>query len=89
MIDVQKLAELARLSVPQDEKDKIAHDLEAIISFVDQVQSRDVSGDAGDPERTNIFREDIVAPLGSAYNLVEAAPDHQDGFVKVPKVIGE
>jgi Asp-tRNA(Asn)/Glu-tRNA(Gln) amidotransferase C subunit len=30
-----------------------------------------------------------VDSLGSTYDLVEAAPLHKDGFVQVPKVIGE
>ncbi len=87
MIDVQKLADLARLSVPQEEKDGIASDLEAIVGFVDQVQSRDVSGVSTELDRVNIFRDDVVNPLASAYDLIEAAPGNQDGFVKVPKVI--
>ncbi|HSE56671.1 MAG TPA: Asp-tRNA(Asn)/Glu-tRNA(Gln) amidotransferase subunit GatC [Candidatus Paceibacterota bacterium] len=86
MIDVQKLADLARLEVPKDEQEAVAKDLETIIGFVDQVQSRDVSAAAG-YNSVNVFREDEVAPLESVYDLVAAAPLHQDGFVKVPKVI--
>lgn len=39
--------------------------------------------------KKNVARADEVAPLESAYDLVEAAPLHKDGFVQVPKVIGE
>jgi len=87
MIDIQKLADLARLAVSEEEKDGLVKDLEAIIGFVDQVQSRDVSATVSSVDKINIFREDVVAPIETAYNLVEAAPSHQDGFVKVPKVI--
>ncbi|HVY35837.1 MAG TPA: Asp-tRNA(Asn)/Glu-tRNA(Gln) amidotransferase subunit GatC [Candidatus Paceibacterota bacterium] len=87
MIDVQKLADLARLSVPKEEQEQVAKDLEAIVGFVDQIKSRDVSSISAEPDRVNVFRDDVVAPLKSAYDLVEAAPSHQDGFVKVPKVI--
>ncbi len=89
MIDVQKLADLARMTVPKDEQESVAKDLEAIIGFVDQVQSRDVSSVAPELDKVNVFRDDIIAPLSSAHDLVEAAPSHHDGFIKVPKVIGE
>lgn len=89
MIDVQKLADLARIAVSKEEQDNFSKDLEAIVGFVDQIQSRDASLDSRTPDRVNVVRDDVVAPLESAYDLIEAAPRHHDGFVKVPKVIGE
>jgi aspartyl-tRNA(Asn)/glutamyl-tRNA(Gln) amidotransferase subunit C len=93
MIDsetVDKLARLARISIPKEEKDQLLVDINNMVSFVDIIQKVEL------PEisekkfsQKNVAREDIVAPLGSAYNLVEAAPLHKDGFVQVPKVIGE
>jgi aspartyl-tRNA(Asn)/glutamyl-tRNA(Gln) amidotransferase subunit C len=88
MIDVQKLADLARLSVPEDEQKSLTKDLDAILGFIDQIQSRDASVVSVTPDKLNVFREDIIAPVSSAYDLVEAAPSHQDRFVKVPKIIG-
>ncbi len=86
-IDIQKLADLARLSVPKDEQENVAKNLEDIVQFVDIVQSRDVSSVSTDPEKLNVFREDTVAPLESVHDLVNIAPNHQDHFVKVPKII--
>ena len=87
MIDVKKLADLSRMTVPEEEQAKVAKDLESIIHFVDQIQSREGGTHTQEPAQKNVFREDVVIPLGSAYDLVEAAPSHQDSFVKVPKVI--
>lgn len=87
MIDIQKLADLARMKISKEEQEGYRQDLENIVNFVDIIQSRDVSSDAAVPERVNVFRDDIVAPLGSAYDLVDAAPSQQDRFVKVPKII--
>ena len=87
MIDVQKLADLARVSVPKDEQESVSKDLETTVEFVDQIQSRDVSNVSTNMEKVNVLREDVVDPLGSAYDLVEAAPSHQDRFIKVPKII--
>ena len=87
---ITHIANLARLSVPEVELEKLSGELGAILSFVDQINA--VKIETTNPARPlleNIVREDIVLPLESAYNLVEAAPLHKDGFVQVPKVIGE
>lgn len=88
MIDVQQLADLARMAVPNDEQESVGKDLVSIVGFVDRVQSRDASLASPDLERVNVFRDDIVLPLASAYDLAGAAPGNHDGFVKVPKIIG-
>ena len=85
---VRKLADLARISVSDEELEGFAKDIGNIIGFVDRVRTvelgttPDTTGSA-----TNVFRADVVDPLASAYDLVECAPLHQDHFVKVPKVI--
>jgi aspartyl-tRNA(Asn)/glutamyl-tRNA(Gln) amidotransferase subunit C len=93
MIDsktLDHLAHLARLTVPEAEKEQLAKDINNIVGFIDVVQKASV-GEMKEKVFTqkNVFREDIVLPLHSVYNLVEAAPLHKDGFVQVPKVIGE
>lgn len=85
---VKKLAQLARITVSEAELEGFAKDIGNIIGFVDRVRTveldttPDTAGSA-----TNVFRDDTVAPVASAYDLVECAPLHQDHFVKVPKVI--
>lgn len=87
MIDIQKLAELARLLVPEAERQGLLKDMEAIVGFVDQVKSRQVEGSVFAGDSKNILREDVVAPLSAAHDIVSAAPDRKGRFVKVPKVI--
>lgn len=85
---VKKLAQLARISVSDEELEGFAKDIGNIIGFVDRIRTvelgttPDVVGSS-----TNVLRDDTVAPIASAYDLVECAPMHQDHFVKVPKVI--
>ena len=93
MIDqktLDHLATLARLSVPETEKEQLARDISNIVGFVDTVQKVQLSS-SGEKAFTqkNVFRPDVVDPLPSTYGLVDAAPLHKDGFVQVPKVIGE
>lgn len=85
---VEKLAKLARISVPEEELDTIAADFGTILGFIDQISKVDIGTTANTEfEAVNVFRDDVVAPIDPAYNLVEAAPEHADGFVKVAKVI--
>lgn len=86
-IDVQKLADLARLTIHSKEKESIANDLEAIIGFVDQVQSVNIPKTDQSLDMVNVFRDDTMTPIGAASSLVDAAPAHKDGFIQVPKVI--
>ena len=93
MIDsktLDHLASLARLSVPEEEKAQLAKDINNIVGFLDTIQKVNIS-DIGEKKfiQKNVAREDIVSPVESVYDLVEAAPLHHDGFVQVPKVIGE
>ncbi len=84
---VQYLADLARLSISEDEQLTIAHDLESIIGLVDQIQKITIDKNNAVVTDTNVFRDDVVAPLRAVHDLVDATPLHQDGYVKVPKVL--
>lgn len=86
--DIKRLANLARLTVPEAELEAVGKDINNILGFVDTIQSVKLEDQvAENPDRTNVFREDVVHPLAAAHDLVEVAPLHQDHFVKVPKVI--
>lgn len=86
--EIKRLANLSRLSVPEAELETVGKDIAAILGFVDKIQTVQLGDNAAQtPEQTNVFREDAVNPLVAAHDLVEAAPLHQDHFVKVPKVI--
>lgn len=93
MIDsktLDHLAHLARLTVPEEEKEQLAKDINNILGFIDVIQKVQLSSsDEKVFMQKNVVREDVVNPVESVYNLVEAAPLHKDGFVQVPKVIGE
>jgi aspartyl/glutamyl-tRNA(Asn/Gln) amidotransferase C subunit len=86
--DIERLANLARVSVPKEELDAMTTDITNILGFIDTVQSVSIeSRGEAQTDKVNIFREDAVDPIAPAHDLVEAAPLHQDHFVKVPKVI--
>lgn len=82
------LAILARLTVPEEEKEQLAKDINNIVKFIDVIQKVELSRvEQKEFTQKNVAREDVIMPLASVYDLVEAAPLHKDGFVQVPKVI--
>ncbi len=87
--EVKKLAQLARLDVPEAELAQVASEMGTILGFVDEIQKAQIDSAEGVVGDTNVFRDDIVTPLAPVHDLVEVATLHQDHFVKVPKVIGD
>jgi aspartyl-tRNA(Asn)/glutamyl-tRNA(Gln) amidotransferase subunit C len=85
---IDHLATLARLTVPAEERASMSKDIENILSFIDTVKTVELGGvaDVSD-DAVNVFRADEVHPIESDHDLIEAAPLHQDHYVKVPKVL--
>ena len=91
-IDVDKVAVLSRLTIPPEEKDAMKRELSAIVAFADQLQAIDTEGiepTAHVLPLRNIFREDEVRESTGRDVLLANAPSRADGFVTVPRVIGE
>ncbi|MBI4427499.1 MAG: Asp-tRNA(Asn)/Glu-tRNA(Gln) amidotransferase subunit GatC [Ignavibacteriales bacterium] len=90
--DVEYIAKLARLKFTEEEKQKLAHQLNEILSYIDQLNKIDTS--KVEPmthvvDLSNVFREDVVKPGVSSDEALKNAPAKSDKFFKVPKVIGE
>lgn len=93
--DVEDLAELAKLELTQEEKEKILSDMGGILAYVKQIEDVDLPAQAGvgemdvEYEHRNIWREDeVVESDDSSDDLVtKQFPDSQDNFVKVKKIL--
>ena len=88
--EVKHVANLARLAITEEEAEKFSEQLDAIITFVEQLNELDT--DNVEPtshvlEMKNIFREDIAKPGLPVEEVVKNAPDHEDGQIKVPAII--
>jgi len=90
--DVLKLASLARISLSDEEVDEFSEELSAILQYVEQLSSVDVSGLAPTNQvtgLTNVMREDEVIDYGYApLDLLKNAPAVQDNQLKVKRMIG-
>lgn len=88
--DVAHVAKLARLEVSEDETAVFARQLSAILTHIDQLKRVDTAG--VEPTATvlpsdNVFREDEVRPSLTPEQALSNAPDQEDGFFRVPKIL--
>jgi aspartyl-tRNA(Asn)/glutamyl-tRNA(Gln) amidotransferase subunit C len=87
--DLDNLSELARITIKEEEKEKMLHDMQAILGYVSEINS--VSGDIKAEKGThyNIVREDEITILPETHttSILREAPDTEDGYVKVAQVL--
>jgi aspartyl-tRNA(Asn)/glutamyl-tRNA(Gln) amidotransferase subunit C len=87
---VRRIARLARLAVPESRLEPMAAELNGIFQWVEMLGAVDV---AGVPAMTSVvaqklkWREDTVTDGGQAEALLANAPDGEEHFFVVPKVI--
>jgi aspartyl-tRNA(Asn)/glutamyl-tRNA(Gln) amidotransferase subunit C len=90
--EVARLAQLARLALSDDELDSFAGQLDAILGYVSQVQSVDVTDvtPTGNPLKdVNVTRQDVVEPCLTQEQALAAAPATEDARFAVPRILGE
>lgn len=89
--DVEHIAELARLKFNEKELNNFTHQLNEILSYVEKLNELDtenVEPLSHPVENINVFRDDEVKPSVPRGEALKNAPDKNDSFFKVPKVIG-
>jgi len=87
---VRRIARLARIKVSDDEILGLQGEINAILSFVEALESVDVTG--VEPMTSVVpmvlpMREDVVTDGGIEPLVLANAPMTEDGFFLVPKVI--
>lgn len=88
--DVEHVALLSRLELSENELDKFTGQLDAILEYIDVLNQVDTS--AVEPlahvlEIRNVMRSDEVQPSLPREAALQNAPDAEDGFFKVPKIV--
>jgi len=88
--EVERVAALARLEFTRAEKEKLTHQLNQILSYIEKLNEIDTTN--VEPlsqviELENVFRDDKVRPSLPREELLKNAPDKTEKFFKVPKVI--
>ena len=88
--DVRKVAQLARLELPDDQIETYTAQLEEILSYVDQLQeidTKNVSPTTRAVEVGNAMREDLVDVKCSREDILNQAPHREGDFFRVPKIL--
>ena len=87
---VKRVARLSRIAVKDDEAERMAKELNAILGFIEQLD--EVNVDNVEPLTSVIpmtlrTREDVVTDGNKVSDIVANAPLSEDNFFLVPKVI--
>lgn len=87
---VRNIAFLARIRVPEDELDALAGELSNILGWVEQLAGVDTDG--VEPMTSVVEmrlheREDVVDDGERREDVLANAPEREDGFFAVPKVV--
>lgn len=89
--EIEKLAALARIRVPEEEKEPLRKDIDAILGYVGEIQK--VSADLGEakakPSLRNVMREDGEPHESGLFteDLLKAAPEGEGEYFKVKKIL--
>ena len=89
-IDVDHVANLAKLSLRPEEKAEMAKDLQKIVAFANQlseIDTQNVPQTAHVVPQENVFRADEVAPGMDREAVLQNAPAQDDGYFFVPQVV--
>ena len=89
-IDIEHVARLARLSLTDEEKERLARQLPSILEHaakVGEVAAEDVPPTAYAVPRANVFRPDDVAGVLTREAVLAGAPEVEDDRFKVPRIV--
>lgn len=90
--DVRKVAELARLELPESKIATYTTQLERILDYVAHLQQVDTVGVPGTTravEVPNVTRPDTMESTHIREDLLELAPQREGDFYRVPRILGE
>ena len=87
---VEYVAQLARLEISENEKDMFTEQLSNILDYVDMLNELDTG--KVDPTShvvplLNVFREDEVKESLKQDEVLNNAPEKENGYFKVPRII--
>ncbi|WP_170006358.1 Asp-tRNA(Asn)/Glu-tRNA(Gln) amidotransferase subunit GatC [Bacillus fonticola] len=87
---VKHVAHLARLDMTEEEAQTFTTQLDAIIGFAEQLNELDTEGVEPTSHvlpMTNVMREDHPKRALSQEEVLQNAPDHEQGQIRVPSVL--
>jgi aspartyl-tRNA(Asn)/glutamyl-tRNA(Gln) amidotransferase subunit C len=90
--DVRKVAQLARLQLPEEKVEAYTAQLERILDYVAQLEAIETEGvppTTRAVEVVNVTREDRVESTPVREELLNLAPQREGDFFRVPKILAD
>lgn len=88
--EILHIAKLANLNLNEKEVNMYMENLEEILSFANIVNQAPIEGleeAKGVNDAYNVFRKDEIKQENTRDELLQNAPDKQEGMFKIPKVM--
>jgi len=82
------IANLSGLPLAEHELDQFRQQINAILTYVDQLQTVKLGQEAAGVRNVNVLRDDRAERKDSAAILAQA-PETDDGYFVVPKILDE
>lgn len=82
------LADLAGLPLAESEIALFSEQIKAILAYVDQIKDIQIQPDLAPLRTDNVLREDVAVRKPNAAFLAQA-PETDDGYFVVPKILDE
>jgi len=87
---IKKISKLARISVTNEETDRLEKDLNAIIKFVEQLKELNtdkIAPIASVSDQTLTMNKDEIKKINEKEEILKNAPEKNSNYYVVPKVI--
>lgn len=89
--EIQKLADLSRISITDEEKEQFGKEIDSILNYVTQIKEANISFDAQDAVGSvkNIMREDQPSHDSGIFTeeILDEAPKREGNYIKVKKIL--
>ena len=88
--NLRKIAHLARINIRPEEEEKLRQEMSNILTWVEKLKTLDTEGVMPLTHLTsevNVLRKDEAKNTISTTDALKNAPEHDNCFFKVPKVL--
>jgi aspartyl-tRNA(Asn)/glutamyl-tRNA(Gln) amidotransferase subunit C len=89
-LNIDRIAQLARLALTPEEKTKFAAQLADVLANIEKLKQVDVTGVEPTAHAFpvyNVWAEDVAKPGLSVEDALRNAPEKRDNMIVVPKVV--
>lgn len=87
-IDIHKMAQLAKLTIPDDKLVGFTNSMNEIVQMVENLPDVKTGANLPLPLETMQLREDAVEPSYTRQEILQNAPQTKSGCFVVPKIVG-